>query len=291
MTKNIEDIKYPDFTGIDGYILNKVVPIDQKLFGDPIYWTVKEDGENTGVYLDENGELQVRTRNVTKVPDNIRQRFLNLPYANNIKALLKELENIYPESDVMLFGEFMVKGKSPKRIAVRDENSFKAFDIWVSNNGRNPPLLLWELVEEYCNDHNVPVVQLVEINIVNSLEGLLVMRDRLLAKCKENHWEGVVGKVWKTNEHGSFVNIVKEKIDIPKVKQNPQPGDELPVLPDTETSGAIEKVFFAIGEEEFSKPEVAMPQISKLVKEQCKKHNCRSPPNVYNLYRERLMRL
>lgn len=291
MTKNIENIKYPDFTGIDGYILNKVVPIDQKLFGDPIYWQVKEDGENTGVYLDENGELQVRTRNVTKVPDNIRQRFLDLPYSGNIKRLLKDMETNTLGADVVVFGEFMVKGKSPKRIAVRDENSFVVFDIWVSNTGRNPPFLECETVKQLCTEYNIPVIQPVEKITVNSLEELLAVRDRLLEKCKENHWEGVVGKVWKTTDHGCFVNMVKEKIDIPKVKQNPKHGDELPELPETEISGAIEKVFFAIGQEEFSKSEIAMPQISKLVKEQCKKHNCRSPGNVYNLYRERLMRL
>jgi hypothetical protein len=291
MTKNIEEIKYPDFTDITGNVLNKVVPIDKKLFGAPIYWQVKEDGENTGVYLDEHGEMQVRTRNTVKVPEDIRQRFLSLPYAQNIKALLIEVENIHPESDVMLFGEFKVKGKSPKRIEVRDENSFVAFDLWVSEINRTPPFLLWEQVEGFCRDHGVPSVQLVEITKANTLEDLLQVKDRLLAKCRENRWEGVVGKTWVTNEHGMFVNIVKEKIDIPKVKSKPKPGDELPVLPDSEISGAIEKVLLSISQNDFSNAEIAMPMISKLVKEQCVKHKCRSPGSAYNLYRDRLLRL
>jgi hypothetical protein len=47
----------------------------------------------------------------------------------------------------------------------------------------------------------------------------------------------------------------------------------------------------SLGQNGFSNQEIAMPQIAKLVKEQCVRHKCRSPGNVYTLYRDRLLRL
>ena len=289
----IEKIKYPDFTDITGYNLNKKVPINLKLFGEPIYWTMKADGENTGVYLDDKGDLQVRTRKTVKISEDLRQRFLALPYTQNIKKLLEVIENANPDKPVMLFGEFMVKGKSPKLIERRNENSFVAFDLWVGFPDPKEvkyPFISWETFHEMCNNFGVPCIKFVEKTpAVNSLEELLSIRERMLTLARENVWEGVVGKIWING----YINMVKEKIVVEHPVSSRDPNaPQLPRIQDSEVEGAIEKVLFEIGVEKFGDEKIAMPMIGKLVKEQCKKHNCIAPGGLaYQMYRERLMRL
>jgi hypothetical protein len=292
MTKKGELPKYPDFTGIEGYTKNKVVTIDKKLFDTPIVWTVKEDGMNTGCYLDDNGELQIRTSNLPKISEDLRQRFLKLPYAQNIKELLTELNEDYPEDYCVLFGEFMLRGKSPKKVAFREGDSFKAFDLYIGALKRIPPLVQWKSFEVTCDDHKIPRVELVEITTVYTFDELMEVRERLLAKSRENQWEGVVGKVWITNEFGSFTNIVKEKPVIEEIRNPDNPEDNLPDLPESEITGALEKTLGEIGIDKFCDAKIAMPIIAIKIKEQCEKHGCRKPgKRTFELYRERVMRM
>lgn len=294
MAKDISQIKYPSFGDIASYKLNEVVTIDEKLFGFPIYWQNKEDGENTGVYLDDNKELQIRTRHTDKLAEDLRERFLALPYAENIRQLLIHLTKF--GWDVVIFGEFKVRGKSPKRIELREGNEFVVFDIWlddpdIKGYSYNPPFIKWDLLSDLCNAFNIPLVKLLEISTVNSLEEIIIVRDRLIAQCKDNRWEGVVGKVWTENANGKYVNFVKEKTEIPKIKVvNEKP--QLPDLPESEITGAIEKVLFEIGVKDFSVKEKAMPLIARYIGEECRKHNCQKPGDkTFLLYRERLLRL
>jgi len=292
MSKNGTCPSYPDFTGIEGYTKNKVVTIDKKLFDNPIYWQVKVDGMNVGCYLDNNGDLQIRSREQLRISNDMRERFLKLPYAQNIITLLKELNSDYPDDDIVLFGEFMIKGKSPTRIEIHDEDSFKAFDLHIGNLKRDPPFVKWEQFSQTCDTHQIPRVELVEITTAYTFEDLMAIRDRLITLCQEKRWEGVVGKVWLTNEFGSFLNIVKEKPYIPKIANPKNPENDLPDLPDSEITGAIEKVLCNFGVEQFADVKFAMPQIAIKVKEQCEKHGCKKPGDrVYVLYRERLMRM
>lgn len=284
--------KYPDFTGIEGYTKNKVVTIDKKLFDNPIYWTVKEDGMNTGCYLDDNGELQIRTSNLPKISEDLRQRFLKLPYAQNIKQFLTELNEDYPGDYCVLFGEFMLRGKSPKKVVFREEDSFKAFDLYIGKLKRIPPMVQWESFAELCDRHNIPRVELVEITTVYTLDDLMTVRERLLAKSRENHWEGVVGKVWMSCRDGDFLNIVKEKPVIEEIKNPENPNDKLPELPESEITGALEKTLGEIGIDKFCDAKIAMPIIAIKIKEQCEKHGCRKPGGrTFELYRERVMRM
>lgn len=290
--KNGELPKYPDFTGIEGYIKNKVITIDKKLFDEPIYWQVKVDGMNVGCYLDESGELQIRSREQPKIAEGMKQRFMQLPCAENIMLILQDMKIDYPDDYVVLFGEFMIKGKSPTRIEFHDTDTFKAFDLYCGYLKRDPPMVKWETFETLCNRYGIPMVDLVEKTTVYTLDDLFAVRDKLLAKCKENRWEGVVGKVWVTNEFGSFVNIVKEKIFIAPIPNPKNPENELPDLPDSEITGAIEKVLVNNGEEKFQDSKFAMPEIARMVDEQCKKHGCKKPgKRTHLLYRERLMRM
>lgn len=294
---HISDIKYPDFGDIASYQINKVVPIEKKLFGVKIYWEVKEDGENTGVYLDENGELQLRTRNVIKLSEDLRQRFLQLPCADNIRELLEKAQTFggVENGDAVLFGEFCVKGKSPKRVEIRDENRFVAFDLWcpsLYDNPAKPPFTEPHLLKIFCSYYDVPMVKILDETISNSLEELLEVRDNLLEKVRINRWEGVVGKAFVSNEFGTFVNLVKEKIDVPKIKIQKGSGEVLPMLSDSEIEGAIEKVLFEIGVESFKDSKITMPLVAEKIKEQCVKHKCQKPgQRGYTLYRERLIRL
>jgi hypothetical protein len=292
MTKKETLPSYPDFTGIEGFTKNKVVTIDKKLFDNPIYWQVKVDGMNVGCYLDNDGEFQIRSREQLKIAEGMKQRFLKLPYAESIRQLLTDLRKDYPDDDIILFGEFMIKGKSPTRIEFHEEDSFKAFDLYCGNLKSEPPMVKWESFVDLCERYEIPKVVLVEKTTVYTYEDLLAVRDRLMKICEANRWEGVVGKVWMSNEFGSFVNIVKEKVYIPPIPNPKNPENDLPDLPDSEITGAIEKVLVNNGVEKFQDIQFAMPEIARMVDEQCIKHGCKKPgKRTHLLYRERLMRM
>ncbi len=292
MSKTGKLPSYPSITGIEGFTKNKVVGIEKKLFGNPIYWEKKEDGMNVGCYLDENKEMQIRTSEQEHISEDMRERFLKLPYAQNIKNVLETIESETPDKHVIIFGEYILRGKSPKRIGYNGEDSFKAFDIYIEGLCTEHPFLKWDSFSNICDVNSIPRVDLIEITTVNSLEELLTVRERLFTLCKENRWEGVVGKVWVTNEFGTFVNLVKEKPIISKIPNPKNPDNDLPELPDSEITGAIEKVLCNHGLEFFENAKLAMPQIAIMVKEQCEKHGCKKPgERVYSLYRDRLMRM
>ncbi len=193
--------------------------------------------------------------------------------------------------DPVLFGEFIRKGKSPKLIEIRDENNFVAFDLYLSDENTTPHFVTYGVLQEYCINYEIPCAELMMVQTVTSLEEILATRDSLIAKCKEYKYEGVVGKVWVTNENGTFVNMVKEKTVLPKVRSPKDPNNQLPDLSESEITGAIEKALFELGEEKFKDEIVAMPVIGRYVKEQCQKHKCRNPGSAYILYKARIIRL
>jgi hypothetical protein len=185
----------------------------------------------------------------------------------------------------------MRKGKSPKLIDLRNEDQFVAFDLYLSDEKSTPPFVPYGVLQEYCIAYEIPIAELMMIQSANSLEEILETRDKLIAICKERLYEGVVGKVRITNQNGTFVNIVKEKTVLPKIRSPKDPQDALPDLPESEITGAIEKVLFELGEDQFKDEKIAMPVIGRYVKEQCVKHKCRNPGSAYLLYKDRIIRL
>ncbi len=116
------------------------------------------------------------------------------------------------------------------------------------------------------------------------------VRDILLKWCKKHRREGVVGKCFNGLEAIYF----KEKVDLPseKIIKAIMDGQtlQIPPLPESEIMGAIDKSWQELGDEQFKDKSKAMPLISRLVQEECKKHLCNLPKgkNLYSYYLEYL---
>lgn len=252
------------------------------VLGRPIYWTVKEDGSNIGCYLNEDGEVQLRSRNLDIASPEYYHKFANLGYLDSMKDLLESARDYNDE--YVVFGELLSKGKSPTRIKCHDTDEYIIFDIWSE---KSQTFLSYSKVYQEAYHADIPIVELVLISRVATLDRLYETRDSLLEMCKEFKHEGVVGKVY-----GDESIFFKEKLDsihYDKVQTiDDGPHVVLPTLPDSEVYGAIDKVLVDIGSEQFADVKVAMPMVAKYVAEECRKHHCSNVKNLFGYYKQKL---
>jgi hypothetical protein len=283
LTIDPSKVKYPDLDRI-----SNLKPNPHILLGKDIVFTEKRDGSNFGVYLDVEGEWHARSRNMDIASEQFHNYFKLTPQFEGVIELLKDATEW--GDAYMIFGELLIKGKSPTKIEFHDDHSFVVFDIWSAKVGG---FLNYTKVYQECYHNHLPIVELWGTCRVNTLEALLKFRDEMLLKSIEMNREGSVGKY----VNGSEFIYFKEKNDIPKYEKVPRledPGNEkviLPSLSDSEMTGAIEKVYADLGENFFD-VKLAMPMVAKYVMIEQEKHNC-SPPQkkLIVAYRERIEEL
>lgn len=271
--------KYPSMDGI-----LRLKPNPHILLGKEIFWTAKEDGSNIGAYLDENKELQLRSRTQEKAADDFYDYFNATDEAPKVRELLENSRTLWGH-EWIVFGELLVKGRSPARSTVHEQHRFVVFDMWSITDQQ---WLNYNGVYQRCYQYDLPVVELWGTCKCSKLDTLLSFRDQMLEKAKEEGKEGVVGKTWFNNDCIYF----KEKLDLPKIEKLPRVEEEgkpeLPELPDSEVWGAIEKVRTDIGNKAFLDVRAAMPKVAAYVKCECEKHNCASPSRkLFSYYTER----
>lgn len=277
----IKKIKYPELNAII-----RMYPNAEVLLGHEIFWQEKRDGSNLGVYLNDNDGLGARSRNKTKVSDDLCGAFNRTEEASKIKEMLLSMKYDWNDECVP-FGEMLLKGKSPTRTELHDREEFVVFDIWSSKAGGFLPYML---VYQHCYHFDLPIVELYGTSKHTSVKSLLSFRDSMLEIAKENGREGVVGKTFEKNIK---LHYFKEKSDTPKLEKKPRYIEEgtiiLPQLPESEVLGALDKVFIDIGSKKFKDVKEAMPLFAKYVSEECRKHNCRRPErNLFRYYKEKL---
>lgn len=289
---DLVEIKYPH---LDRILLLK--PNPEIVLGKEIYWTIKEDGSNLGVTLGLEGDLLLRTRNMPNASEEFYRHFLSTDEADGVRELLEDAENW--GSEYVIFGELCVKGRSPTRMETHEQTRFVVFDVWSQKAGR---FMNYTQVHQMCYHVGLPCVELVGTCNVSTREALFEFKDWMLVAAKDRGKEGVVGKVWAENPWntgeaaGTKRGIVyfKEKHDTPKLEKIPRadvPGTvTLPPLPESEVAGAIEKVYADIGIDFFDVRR-AMPLVARYVSEECKKHNCASPKDLYPRYLARVQAL
>ena len=280
---DITKIKYPKLQGI----LN-LYPNPEIVLGQEIYWTEKRDGSNIGCYIQPlslEKDVQLRSRNMDRASDQFHKIFKETEQAENIRELLLDAENW--KKEYVIFGELLTKGKSPTRIETHEKHEFVVFDIWETPRKR---WLSYNAIHQQCRHFDLPVVELYGTCNVVSREKLFEFKDLMLAKAFECNHEGVVGKCWNP-KFESGIQYFKEKHDLPAIEKLPRLDEEgvirLPVLPDSEVMGAIEKARTDLGTD-FTQIRVAMPLIAKYVAEECKKHNSRAPKGLHAYYQQRL---
>ena len=286
---DISNIKYPKLERI-----SNLKPNPEILLGQEIYWTVKRDGSNIGVYLDNEDNIQLRSRNLPIASDMFYSGFNQTSHVDAIRDMILN-ERDYGD-EIVVFGEMLMKGRSPTRIEMHEDFDYVVFDIWSTKQNR---FLHYNKVYQTCYHFDIPVVDLYGTCNVSTIESLYKFKDEMIAKAKDNSMEGVVGKVWAKlpwncgEGAGTKRGIVyfKEKHDLPSLEKIPRMEEkdkiQLPILPDSEIYGAIEKVRTDIGSD-FTDIKIAMPLVAKYINEECRKHNCKAPRNIFQYYQQRI---
>ena len=286
---DISNIKYPELERIAN-----LKPNPEILLGQEIYWTVKRDGSNIGAYLDDEDNIQIRSRNLPIASDMFYSGFNQTSHVDAIRDMIHN-ERDYGD-EIVVFGEMLMKGRSPTRIEMHEDYDYVVFDIWSTKQNR---FLHYNKVYQTCYHYDIPVVELYGTCNVSTVESLYEFKDEMIAKAKENSMEGVVGKVWAElpwncgEGVGTKKGIVyfKEKHDLPSLEKLPRMDEagkmQLPSLPDSEIYGAIEKVRTDIGSD-FTDIKIAMPLVAKYINEECRKHNCNAPRNIFQYYQQRI---
>ena len=277
-TFEIGKVRYPS--------LNRILmryPNPETFLGHMIYWQEKRDGSNIGVYLNRTGDLALRSRNMDVASGDFRRIFLETDEAEKVKELLIYMQDDWNE-ECVVFGELLVKGKSPTRTEMHEKHEFVVFDIWSSKAGGFVPYML---VHQHCYHFDISIVELYGTSRHVTLDSLLKFRDEMLEIAKKSGREGVVGK---TYEKGTMYQYFKEKLDSPKLERLPSHIEEgtpiLPSLPESEILGGLDKVLVDIGFEAFMNVKKAMPAFAKYVGIECRKHNCCRPERkLFSYYR------
>jgi hypothetical protein len=272
-------ISYPE--------LNRIAllyPTPRILLGEEIYWTEKRDGSQLRISLVE-GEVQISTHHQDDASPQFKQCFLDTEQSAKVIEFLKDTNGfpVSPNCDfnigAVVFGELLVKGKSPARFETHEKHEFVVFDIYSQKDSRFLP---YNNVYQQCFHYQIPVVKCWAITKHESEESLMQTRDEILEIAKGEGREGTVLKCYHTQV------FAKEKLDTPKIEhikiENGLP--KLPPLPDSEVLGAIAKVHADLGDE-FRDKVKAMPMIAKYVSEEQNKHLCSRPTsNLFSYYQK-----
>lgn len=277
----IGKIRYPNLNPILAMYPNPHI-----LLGREIFWQEKRDGSNIGVYLDEEDNITLRSRNIDIASKDFHTIFSDTNEAEKVKELLFSMRDDWND-ECVVFGELLIKGRSPTRTELHEKHEFILFDIWSTKIGG---LIPYMLVHQHCYHYKLPIVELYGTSRHVTLESLLEFRDKMLELAKENGREGVVGK---TYEKGVMYKYFKEKNDTPKLEKFPRHIEDgkliLPPLPESEILGALDKALVDLGMVDFNDVRKAMPLFAKYVGIECGKHNCSKPMgNLFQYYRAKI---
>lgn len=267
-------------------------PGPQILLGEEIFWTEKKDGSCLGCFLNEEGELQLRTRKMDSATPDFYNALERTGLKDKIIELLQDASN-WGGNEYILFGELCTKGRSPTRIERHEDDHFVLFDIYSRNNGKFMPYV-W--VHQQAHHFDIPMIELYGTSNSKDLTHLFETRDAMLKIALDKGREGVVGKCyvqnqWNAGENAGTKNGIiyfKEKHDTPRLEKLPrlhQDGSvNLPYLPDSEVYGAIEKVRADFGDEDFRNIKLAMPRVAEYVAAESSNHCCQGPEQKLIVY-------
>lgn len=277
---DIKKIRYPELNQII-----RIYPNPEILLGHEIFWQEKRDGSNLGVWFDEEGNIQLRSRNQDKASDDFYNIFKLTDEYEKVLEFLIDMRTKW-NSECVVFGELLTIGRSPARTELHDKHEFVVFDIWSSKTDNFIPYML---VHQYCHQFGLPIVELYGTSKHATLKSLLKFRDMMLKIAKKKKKEGVVGKIFEKNIKFQYF---KEKLDTPHLEKKPRHIEngvpKLPPLPKSEIRGALDKVLVDIGKAKFKDIKVTMPLFAQYVKEECKKHNCECKETLFKYYQEKL---
>ena len=226
--------------------------------GDNIVITEKIDCSNASFTLDEQGELQVFSRNVL------------LDESNNLNGFYQWVhENINPiqlEPEYIYFGEWL---GTPHKVRYEGyEKQFFLFDVWDKEFTRYMPFSVVEF-EAYCLELNlVPVFYKGEFISFEHLESF-VGQTALGGKIGElESGEGIVVKNY-TNQ--GFAKMVTEAFrevhgGSKAYKKPTELGVEGIFASQTVTPARVEKIFYKLIDEQVLAPDVELEDMGTILK-------------------------
>lgn len=279
--------RYPSMSRIDN-----IYPASEHLLGHTIYWTVKEDGSNVGLYL-KDGDLMMRSRNMLIADSRFMAVFMAIDdgrLAKNVKMLLEDLERGNSNQKI-IYGELCFKGSSPTRIEVHDEDKFYMFDI-ASVENDVVTFYQYNMMHQLGYHYHIPVVTLVGVTKHACMDSLYEYKNKFLDLMKEANKEGVVGKVYNITEVGQL--FFKEKNDLPKYDKIEVYREEgaihVDYLDDSEAISEVVKAFDDSPADIWRNPKEMMPTIVGYIQAECKRRYRRPPKNMFNMYTDELKR-
>lgn len=270
-------IKYPDLD-----YSRQLYPNERIILGKFLVWTEKRDGSNIRCYLDENDDIQFGSRNMRMASLDLLQSIENTGYVDTLNECLTEEKEKW-NSNLIIFFELLQKGRSPTHTEFHEKDNIAIFDIYSLENG----WLTYNRIHQMCKMYDFPIVELWGTSIHSDIESFRKFEIDMLALAPKSIREGIVGKYY----HGFESLFFKNRVDLPdlrKIKKHSDSGRiRLPLLPIPEIRGAIHKVYIDLGNEKFLDKKIAMPTIAKYVSDECRKHVCSSPKNLYKYYLEK----
>ena len=278
--EDLSDIKYPHLNRIA-----MLYPSPGMILGEELYWEPKWDGSNVRFYLDQERDLCMGSRNMALASEDMFKTAASIPdLLDNVTGLLEDAQTC--GSEYVLFGELLSKGKSPTRITTYDEPRFIAFDMYTTKTKQLVPYII---LHQQCHHSNIECIDVEVITRHTELDELYTYRDQMLKDHPEI--EGFVVKSYDP-KYGFGMLAVKEKHDTVKLDKIPRDikdgKPQLPLLPDSEIYGAIDKVIADIGIEQFKNVKIAMPLVVQYANEEAKKHVMSIPRNIFEYYRTKL---
>ena len=250
----------------------------RELLGEHIIYTVKRDGENVSLWLNDEKETVISSHRQETADSNIQSRMKATPEYDKVVELLNDVYNC----DVVVYGE-LLKTVSPTRIEPRRKHThWILFDVWDCVNERYLP---YNLVYQLAYHYKIPVVEIVDEHQPMSMTELTDKIDEVKKWCKRHRREGVVGKVH--NSKDGIQIFFKEKIDLPKRKKldrENQNQSQYPPMPEEKILRALLHAFNEVGEEDWRKVKIAMPVVARHISTEAREHNYNTPKDMFNYY-------
>ena len=252
----------------------------RELLGEHIIYTVKRDGENVSLWLNEDKEVIISSHRQETADSNIQSRMKATPEYDKVVELLNDEYS----GNIVVYGE-LLKTVSPTRIEPRRKHlHWILFDVWDCVDERYLP---YNLVYQLAYHYRIPVVEIVDEHQPMSMTELTDKIDEMKKWCRRHRREGVVGKVHNSKEGVQI--FFKEKIDLPKRKKldkENQNQSHYPPMPEEKILRALLHAFNEVGEENWRKVKIAMPVVARHVSTEAREHNYNVPKNIFSYYND-----
>jgi hypothetical protein len=254
----------------------------RELLGKEIYITIKRDGENVPIWLDETDQVHISSHNNEVADNDIQSRFKATPeYKKAVELLLDEKNQWH--NDCILYGE-LLKLVSPTRIEPkRKRTHWILFDIYSKTEGK---YMDYTLIYQKAYHFKIPIVGLLDVIAPKSLEELEEKIVGYKKWCKSHKKEGIVGKCYSDNIY------FKEKIDLPKKPklEKPQKSEIVyPPMPQDRIDRAIQHAIDQVGVDNWKIVKIAMPIVAVQLETEGREHFFNTPRNMYQIYLDTLV--